>query len=86
MKLEIHSVGFTSNKWNLLNEKNTIVNPPPNYENVTKSPRNKELADQCSIGKDDKGYFAYTHRARTDSYQDQDDIPKTKIEFINSTS
>jgi phosphoribosylaminoimidazole carboxylase (NCAIR synthetase) len=78
-KIEIHNVGFTSSKWNVVEEKK-------DFENVTKSPRNKKLADQCSIGKDGDGYFAYTHRARTKSYPEQDDIPKTRIEFINSTS
>lgn len=76
--LKIHNIGFTSSNWDIFYEKD-------DFENVEKSPRNKKLADECSIGKDEDGYFAYTHRARTKSYPKQDDIPKTRIKFINST-
>lgn len=38
-----------------------------------------------SIGKDKDGYFAYTHRARSKSYESPEKIPKSKLEFIDST-
>ncbi len=56
------------------------------WENVPKPDDMKDLMNQCSLGKDKDGYFAYTHRARTNSYSDPHKIPKSKIEFINSTS
>lgn len=40
----------------------------------------------CSLGKDDKGYFVYTHRARSKSRPTVADIPKKDVEFIGSTS
>lgn len=40
----------------------------------------------CSIGKDKDGYFAYTHRARSKSYPTIAEIPKSKLEFIETTS
>lgn len=55
-------------------------------DNVAKSDRNKKLADQCSIGEDKDGFYAYTHRARSKSYPTQDKIPVKDIKFINSTS
>jgi len=41
---------------------------------------------QCSFAKDDKGYYCYTHRARSDSYSSIAEIPQSKVDFINSTS
>jgi len=40
---------------------------------------------QCSIGKDEKGYFAYTHRARSKSYPSKDKIPVSVLNSISST-
>ncbi len=40
---------------------------------------------ECSLGKDDNGYFAYTHRARSSSYPTPQEIPESKIKFIEST-
>lgn len=40
---------------------------------------------KCSIKKDKNGYFAYTHRARTKSYDSPNKIPLNKIKFIEST-
>jgi hypothetical protein len=39
----------------------------------------------CSFAKDSDGYFCYTHRARSDSYESIAKIPKSKVEFIEST-
>lgn len=41
---------------------------------------------QCSFAKDKDGYYCYTHRARSKSYPTIDDIPESKVDFINSTS
>jgi len=38
-----------------------------------------------SIGRDDDGYFASTHRARSSSYSSPDRIPLSKIKWIRST-
>lgn len=53
------------------------------FENV---PWPEEMGKfECSLGKDSDGYFAYTHRARSKSYPEPKQIPKYKIEFIEST-
>jgi hypothetical protein len=39
----------------------------------------------CSVGKDDKGYFVYTHRCRSKSYSTKADIPLKDIKFVDST-
>jgi hypothetical protein len=41
---------------------------------------------ECSFAKDKDGYYAYTHRARCNSYPSVDKIPKSKVKFISSTS
>ena len=40
---------------------------------------------ECSFAKDEDGYYCYTHRARSESYPSIDKIPKTRVEFIEST-
>lgn len=42
--------------------------------------------DGCSLGRDHDGYYAYTHRARTKSYERPGLIPLDKIRFVGSTS
>jgi rubrerythrin len=39
----------------------------------------------CSLGQDKDGYFVYTHRARSKSYEHPDSIPLKDINFIDST-
>ena len=39
----------------------------------------------CGIGKDDNGYFATTHRARSKSYENKKDIPASVLKRIEST-
>jgi hypothetical protein len=39
----------------------------------------------CSFMKDKDGYYCYTHRARSDSYKKLSDIPKSVVEWIEST-
>jgi len=56
-----------------------------NYTNVAKPDKLKSIMKEVSLGKDDNGYFVYTHRARSDSYKTPEAIPKSKIEFISST-
>ena len=41
--------------------------------------------DGVSIGRDDDGYFACTHRARSESYPSPDRIPLSKLKWIRST-
>lgn len=38
-----------------------------------------------SLGHDDKGYFVYTHRARSGSYKTPSVIPDSRIKRIEST-
>ena len=38
-----------------------------------------------SIGRDDDGYFACTHRARSESYPSPGAIPMKKLAWIRST-
>lgn len=52
---------------------------------VPKPPELKSRLDGVSLGKDDKGYFVYTHRARSDSFDSADNIPLKDITFIRST-
>jgi len=39
----------------------------------------------CGVGKDNDGYFATTHRARSKSYKRKKDIPISVIKRIAST-
>lgn len=54
---------------------------PKPKEFLAKTPKAKGV----SLSKDSKGYFCYTHRARSKSYSTPGAIPKTTIEFIEST-
>jgi hypothetical protein len=56
-----------------------------NFENTPKPDDLKEIMREVSLGKDDKGYFVYTHRCRSASYDTPYKIPKNKIEFVAST-
>jgi len=38
-----------------------------------------------SVGRDDDGYFACTHRSRSSSYPSPDRIPLSKIKWVRST-
>ena len=38
-----------------------------------------------SLGADKNGFFVYTHRARSKSYETPADIPNSKIKFIETT-
>jgi hypothetical protein len=38
-----------------------------------------------SLGADKNGFFVYTHRARSKSYDNPADIPNNKIKFIETT-
>ncbi len=42
--------------------------------------------DGCSLGRDDKGLYVYTHRARSPSYASVDAIPVAKVKFIAGTA
>jgi hypothetical protein len=55
------------------------------FEQVSKTITKNAKRYGCSIGKDDNGYFAYTHRARSKSYPSKADIPASVLKFIEST-
>jgi hypothetical protein len=38
-----------------------------------------------SLGADKNGFFCYTHRARSESYESPDKIPAKEVKFIEST-
>lgn len=56
------------------------------FDNVPKPDDLKGLMREVSLGKDKDGYFVYTHRCRSDSYKSPHKIPKSRIEFVSSTS
>ena len=41
--------------------------------------------DGVSLGADNKGFFVYTHRCRSHSYESPEKIPDSKIKFVKST-
>lgn len=49
------------------------------------SPRRSGRYSGVSIGRDKKGYYVCTHRARSESYLHASDIPTSKIKWIEST-
>lgn len=53
--------------------------------NVPKPDDLKEIMHEVSLGKDEDGYYVYTHRCRSDSYPTPHKIPKSKIKYIGST-
>jgi len=67
----------------LLEKVNKIHLTSDEYEQVKKKfGKNRG----CSFAKDNNGYYCYTHRARSKSYKTIDKIPKSKYDFICSTS
>ena len=52
---------------------------------ITKPEGLKNKMQEVSLGEDDKGYYVYTHRARSDSYESPESIPDKDITFISST-
>ena len=55
------------------------------FEKIDK-PRNfKTKLNGVGLGKDKNGYFVYTHRARSKSYDCVENIPMKDINFIKST-
>jgi hypothetical protein len=45
----------------------------------------KAKLEGVSLGQDKKGYYVFTHRARSKSYKTPHDIPQSAIDFIEST-
>jgi len=54
-------------------------------QQVSKTATKNGVNYGCSVGKDDKGYFAYTHRARSKSVASKDKITVKDLKFIEST-
>lgn len=89
---QIHLLEQLTQKGVLLKE-HTIVNPPPK----TGMSKPQELIDKCkkadcmksldgiSLGQDKKGYYVYTHRARSKSYPKPENISIKDIKFIETT-
>lgn len=44
-----------------------------------------DALDGVSLGKDDKGYFVYTHRGRSDSYKKPESITIEQIKWVETT-
>ncbi len=57
----------------------TVVTKPKEF--LAKTPK----ASSVTLAKDKKGYFVYTHRAASKRYKTIMLIPKSVIEFIEST-
>lgn len=57
----------------------TVVTKPKEFLAKTSKARGVTLA------KDKDGYFCYTHRSRSKSYKTIGAIPKSIIEFVEST-
>lgn len=55
------------------------------FEPVSKTATKNGKTYGCSIGKDKDGYFAYTHRARSKSYESPQKIPVKVLKSIDST-
>jgi hypothetical protein len=55
------------------------------FENVDKPKIEGKCFDGVSLGKDKRGFFVYTHRARSKSYETAGEIPNKDIAFIKST-
>jgi hypothetical protein len=52
---------------------------------IPKPRKLKEKMKEVSLGKDENGYFVYTHRCRSKSYPSPEKIPNKDIKFIAST-
>lgn len=55
------------------------------FEEIQRTLTKKGKKFNVGIGKDGKGYFAYTHRARSKSYVSKQNIPIKVLKFIEST-
>ena len=61
-------------------------------EKTLNSAERKEVIEKfghskkCSFGKDNKGYYCFTHRCRSKSYPTIKDIPMKDVNFVRSTA
>jgi hypothetical protein len=55
------------------------------FEPIQKSLTKDGVTYGVGVGKDKDGYFVYTHRARSKSYEKKSEIPKKDLKFIKST-
>ena len=60
-------------------KKHTVVKKTPEF--LSKTPKAKGV----TLAQDKDGYFCYTHRAASKRYKTIKAIPKSVIEFIEST-
>lgn len=68
-----------------LDEVANTITEKKETQNVPKPNDLKEIMHEVSLGKDEDGFFVYTHRCRSDSYPTPHKIPKSKIKFVGST-
>lgn len=59
--------------------KKKVITKPKEF--LDKTPKAKGV----TLAQDKDGFFCYTHRARSKSYKTIKSIPKSAIEFIEST-
>jgi hypothetical protein len=52
---------------------------------IAKPPALKTRFKEVSLGKDKDGFYVFTHRARSNSYESPDTIPLDRVKFIAST-
>lgn len=64
---------------------NLLESKSSKKKTVTKPEGLKDKMKEVSLGQDDDGYYVYTHRARSSSYESPEKIPDSKIKFITST-
>ena len=60
-------------------KKHEVVTKPADF--LKKHPKGKGV----TLAKDEDGFFVYTHRCRSKSYRSIASIPKSAVEFIEST-
>lgn len=54
-------------------------------ESIIKPEGLKKKMEGVSLGEDEKGFYVYTHRARSKSYESPEKIPNSKIKYIETT-
>ena len=69
----------------LLEKKNFETISKPDSMKDKLSAEAKKALDGVSLGKDKKGYFVYTHRWRSKSYESPESITEKDIIFGEST-
>lgn len=77
LKDSILKLTTSSSKYN--NAVITGLKKPDGMKTISKN------IDGCSLGADEKGFFVYTHRARSKSFSSPLKIDKKTIDYIETT-